>query len=76
VRIENCILTGDFIVTAPLTRTEAEEEWIGALSSGAIPTPLFDLIVERLSYLSEALHRSCRTANISCSATSVCSLEA
>ena len=36
MRIEDCILTGDFIVTAPMVRTEAEEEWLAALKSGAI----------------------------------------
>src|SRR5258708_12857658 len=51
MRIENCILTGDFIVTAPLTRTEAEEEWVGALNSGAIPSPLFNLY-SRAAFLS------------------------
>ena len=44
MRLENCILSGDVIVTAPLTRTEAEVEWVAALNSGAIPSPLFNLI--------------------------------
>lgn len=51
MRIEDCILTGDFIVTAPLVRTEAEEEWLAALKSGAIPSPLFDLY-RRAAFLS------------------------
>jgi len=51
MRLENCILSGDVIVTAPLTRTEAEVEWVAALNSGAIPSPLFNLY-SRAAFLS------------------------
>jgi hypothetical protein len=51
MRLENCILRGDVFVSAPLTRTEAEEEWTKALNSGAIPSPLFDLY-RRAAFLS------------------------
>ncbi len=76
MRLENCILSGDVIVTAPLTRTEAEVEWVAALTPVPFLARCLTSIVERLSCLSEALHRFCRTANTSCSATSVCSSEA
>ena len=33
MRIEDCILTGDFVAGAPFARTEPEEEWV----RGAVP---------------------------------------
>jgi hypothetical protein len=51
MRIEDCVLTGDFVVGAPFTRTEPEEEWVLARDSGAIPIELFELY-RRAHYLS------------------------
>jgi len=43
MRLENCVLTGDIFVTAPLTRSEPEDDWARARNSGAIPQSLYDL---------------------------------
>ena len=51
MRLEDCILDGDFFVGAPLVRTEAEQEWLLARDSGSIPGELFDLYC-RANYLS------------------------
>jgi hypothetical protein len=49
--IQNCILHGNVFMSAPFVRTAAEEEWLEALKSGAIPVPLFDLY-RRADFLS------------------------
>jgi hypothetical protein len=49
--IQNCILDGNIFFTAPLVRTEPEQEWLDALNSGAIPGPLFELY-RRADFLS------------------------
>lgn len=51
MRIEDCVLTVDFVASAPFARTEPEEEWVRARDSGAIPTELFELY-RRARYLS------------------------
>src|SRR6266481_5977515 len=51
MRIEDCVLTGDFVVGAPFTRTEPEDEWVLARNSGKIPVELFDFY-RRAHYLS------------------------
>jgi hypothetical protein len=49
--IQDCILDANVFVTAPFVRGEAEEVWLEALNSGAIPTPLFELY-RRADFLS------------------------
>ncbi len=51
MRLEDCILDIDFAMTAPLQRTEPEEEWVRARDSGAIPASIYD-IYRRANYLS------------------------
>lgn len=51
MRLEDCILNIDVAMTAPLQRTEPEEEWVRARDSGAIPASLYDLY-RRGDYLS------------------------
>src|SRR3989442_4396332 len=51
MRLEDCILTVNLAVTAPLARTEPEEAWVRARDSDAIPAPVFDLY-RRVNYLS------------------------
>jgi hypothetical protein len=42
MRLEDCVLDADIIISAPMVRTEPEEEWVRASKSGAIPSVLFD----------------------------------
>src|ERR1700740_2728305 len=42
MRPEGCILDGNFFVSAPLEKTEPEEEWVRALDSGSITTELYE----------------------------------
>ena len=51
MRLQDCILDVDRVVTHPLTRTSPEEEWVEARDSGAIPHSLFGLY-EAADYLS------------------------
>lgn len=51
MRLEDCNLDLKGVSTAPFFRTEAEEEWIQAVDSHAIPQSLFDLY-RRANYLS------------------------
>lgn len=51
MRLEDCNLNITVAMTAPLQRTEPEEEWVRARGSGAIPASLYDLY-RRGNYLS------------------------
>jgi hypothetical protein len=51
MRLQDCLLDVDVVVTAPFQGTEAEPEWILARDSGSIPIELFDLYC-RANYLS------------------------
>jgi hypothetical protein len=51
MRLEDCVLNFDLVMTAPLQRTEPEQEWVRAHSSKVIPASLYDLYC-RANYLS------------------------
>jgi hypothetical protein len=51
MRLEDCVLNFNVVVSAPLTRTEPEEEWVRAMESDAIPASLYDLY-SRANFLS------------------------
>jgi hypothetical protein len=51
MRLQGCVLTGDVFISAPLVRSEAEEDWLQAKASGSIPESLFDLY-RKADYLS------------------------
>lgn len=51
MRLENCVLNFNVVVSAPLTRTEPEEEWVRATESDAISASLYDLY-SRANFLS------------------------
>lgn len=51
MRLEDCDLNIDFVVSAPIMRTEPEPEWVAARKSGVIPEPAFALY-SRASFLS------------------------
>jgi hypothetical protein len=51
MRLEDCDLDGNIIVSAPFVRTEPEEDWIKARKSSSIPLDLYDLY-EKAHYLS------------------------
>jgi hypothetical protein len=51
MKIEDCVLDGDYVSGAPFTRTEPEDDWARARDSGMIPPELFDLY-RRAHYLS------------------------
>ena len=51
MRLQDCMLDIDGVVTHPLARTSPEEEWVSARDSGAIPRSLFGLY-ESANYLS------------------------
>ena len=51
MRLQDCILDVDVVVTAPLRVSSPDQSWIDARDSGAIPSPLFALYC-RADYLS------------------------
>ena len=51
MRLQDCFLDVDRVVTHPLERTSPEEDWVSARDSGAIPPSLFGLY-EAADYLS------------------------
>jgi hypothetical protein len=51
MKLQDCVSTADIVVTAPLVRSEAEEDWLQAKASGSIPESVFDLYCKS-NYLS------------------------
>ena len=51
MRLENCDLNIDLVVSAPVMRTQPEPEWVAARDSGVLPPAVFALY-SRASFLS------------------------
>jgi hypothetical protein len=51
MKLQDCASTAEIFISAPLVKSEAEEDWLQAKASGSIPDSVFDLYCKS-NYLS------------------------